>query len=194
MEITAIALRKITVMKLLSFVKRVFNAIRNRYLITVDPVRYARSIGVNIKGKVTFYGASPGMFGSEPWLITLGDNVHIVSGCNFVTHDGGVLILRQDYPDLEITKPIVIGDNVYIGLNCTILPGVHIGDNVIVGAGSVVTRNVPSGNVVGGVPARSIKSLESYLSNVRSNSLGFGNLSSKDKAEALKKYYKIDKS
>lgn len=179
-------------MTMLSVLKRIFYAVRNRYLILIDPVRYARSIGVNIQGRVTFYGATPGMFGSEPWLITIGDNVHIVSGCNFVNHDGGVLILRKDYPDLEITKPIVIGNNVYIGLNCTILPGVHIGDNVIVGAGSLVTRDIPAGTVVGGVPARPIKSLEAYISNVRSSSLGFGHLSADEKAKALKKYYKID--
>lgn len=192
MEIKENKFRKMINMKLHSLIKRVFNAFRSRYLILVDPARYARSIGVNIKGSVKFYGATPGMFGSEPWLISLGDNVHIVSGCNFVTHDGGVLILRKDYPDLEITKPIVVGDNVYIGLNCTILPGVNIGDNVIIGAGSLVTRDIPSGLVVGGVPARVIKTLDDYLSNVQLNSLGLGALSADEKAKALKEHFRID--
>ena len=52
---------------------------------------------------------------------------------------------------------MTIGDSVWIGGNATILPGVTIGDNVVIGAGSVVTRNIPSGVVVGGNPARIIK-------------------------------------
>lgn len=157
----------------------------------MDPVRYARSVGVRVGRGVRFYGATPGMFGSEPWMITIGDNVHIVSGCNFVTHDGGVLILRKIYPDLEVTKPIVVGSNVYVGINCTILPGVTIGDDVIVGAGSLVNRDVPSRTVVAGVPAKPVRTLDEYVEKVRSESLGYGALSAADKADALKRHFGI---
>jgi acetyltransferase-like isoleucine patch superfamily enzyme len=68
------------------------------------------------------------MFSTEPWLISIGNNVYITSGCQFVTHDGDTLILRKEVPDLEFTAPISNGDDVYIGLNTTILPGVHIGN------------------------------------------------------------------
>ncbi|HGM5582914.1 TPA: acyltransferase [Pseudomonas putida] len=177
---------------MLGFVRRVIRAVYNRYVIITDPVKYARSIGVKVGQGVKFYGMHPGMFGSEPWLIELGDNVHIVSGCNFATHDGGVLILRHRLPTLEITKPIKIGSNVYIGLNCTILPGVHVGDDVIIAAGSVVTKDVPSGSVVAGVPARVIKTVKAYEEKVVNESLGFGHLSAEEKEKKLKAHFKVD--
>jgi len=173
---------------------RAIQAIYNRIFIAIDPVSYARSIGVNIGQNVKFYGASVGMFGSEPWLITIGDNVHIVSGCNFITHDGGVLILRDKYPSLELTNRISIGNNVYIGLNSTILPGVTIEDNVIIGAGSVVSRDIPSNSVAAGVPAKVIKSLEDYLKKALINSLNLGHLPALEKERALKRFFGITKN
>ena len=56
-------------------------------------------------------------------------------------------------------KPVVIGRDVWIGGNCTILPGVTIGNNAVIAAGAVVTRDVPDNCVVGGVPARKIKDI-----------------------------------
>ena len=57
-------------------------------------------------------------------------------------------------------KPVTIGNDVWIGANCTILPGVTIGNNVVVAAGAVVNRDVPDNCVVGGVPAKAIKGIE----------------------------------
>lgn len=65
-------------------------------------------------------------WGSEPWQITLGCNVPIIAGVKFITHDGGTLLFRDRVPDLEIIKPIVIGDNVYLGNNVTLLSGITI--------------------------------------------------------------------
>lgn len=69
--------------------------------------------GVHIYGDIEW--------STEPWLIRLGDNVHITDGVRFETHDGGTLLFRKDIPDLEITKPIVIGNDVYIGNNAMIV-------------------------------------------------------------------------
>jgi len=153
------------------------------------PNQYVKLIGVNLKGKLYLYGNPYSMFSTEPWLITIGDNVYITSGVQFITHDGGTLIFRNKIPDLEITKPIVIGDNVYIGMKSIILPGVNIGSNYIIGAGSVVTRNLESGGVYAGAPARYIKSIEEYLEKAKKDSLHLGHLKGRQKAKSLKKFY-----
>lgn len=61
---------------------------------------------------------------------------------------------------LAQAKPVTIGNDVWIGGNCTILPGVTIGNNVIIAAGAVVTKGVPDNCVVAGIPAKKIKELE----------------------------------
>ena len=101
-------------------------------------------------------------FGSEPYLITIGNNVRITDGVKFITHDGGVHVLRIENPDIDVIGPIVIGDNVFVGMNSIILPNITIGSNVVIGAGSVVTKNIPSNVVVAGVPARIIKTFDEY--------------------------------
>lgn len=104
-------------------------------------------------------------FGSEPWLITIGDNVRITRGVEMITHDGGVWTLRKmGLVGSQLVKygPIVIGNNCNISWNAIIMPGVVIGDNCIVAAGAVVTHDVPSGTIVGGVPAKQIETVEEY--------------------------------
>lgn len=154
----------------------------------LSPLRFAQWQGVNMGNNVHIYG--PVDWGTEPWLITLGDNVYITAGCRFVNHDGGTLIFRKEYPDLEITKPIVVGSNVYIGRDSLLLPGACIGNNVVIGARSVVTKKIGDNSVAVGAPARVIKSTEEYLEKLKRESLGLGHLKGKEKDEALKKYYK----
>jgi len=78
------------------------------------------------------------MFRSERWIIILGDNVHNTGRCQFINHDGAVLILSEKTNDLELTFLTVVENNVFIDFDTIILPGVTIGDNVIIGASSVV--------------------------------------------------------
>ncbi|SDN93088.1 sugar O-acetyltransferase [Bacillus sp. OK048] len=109
--------------------------------------------------------------------ITVGKNVFINSGCRFqdqggITIGDGVLIghnvvlatLNHDInPKNRSTMhpaPIVIGKNVWIGANATVLPGVTIGNGSIIAAGAVVTKDVPANVIVGGVPAKIIKNIE----------------------------------
>ncbi|MGY1601159.1 acyltransferase [Geodermatophilus sp. SYSU D00815] len=108
-----------------------------------------------------FLGVERGTFGSEPYLITVGNHVTL-TGVRMVTHDGGVWVLREKYPDIDVVGRIVIGDNVFVGLGVIVLPGVTIGANSIVAAGSVVTRDVPPGSVVAGTPAKVIRTVAEY--------------------------------
>lgn len=107
----------------------------------------------------------------------------------FITHDGGTLLYRNQIPDLEITKPIIVGNNVYIGLDVIILPGVSIGNNVVIGAGAVVTKNIPDNSVVAGVPAKVIKTADEYLKKLQKESLHLGHLKGREKDKALMHYY-----
>lgn len=158
-----------------------------------DHIGYAKHIGVNMGKNVRIYGSPYGMFGTEPWCITLGDNVHITKEVLFITHDGGTLLFRDQFPDLEITSPIVVGNNVYIGVRSIILPGVKIGNNCIIAAGAVVSKDVPDGSVVGGVPAKYIKSIDQYLDGIKSRSLHLGHLKGKEKDKELKKLLKYNR-
>lgn len=120
------------------------------------------------------FGLFPPFFSDFGKNITIGNNVFINSGCKF-QDQGGITIgdnalighnvvlstlnhgfQPQDRPNLY-PKPIVIGDNVWIGANATVVPGVTIGDNVIVAAGAVVTKDIPSNMVCGGVPAKVLR-------------------------------------
>jgi acetyltransferase-like isoleucine patch superfamily enzyme len=153
------------------------------------PLKYAKKIGVKLGENVHLYGVTS--WGSEPWIITIGDNVHITGGCKFIAHDGGTLIFRDQIPDLEITKPITVGNNVYIGEETLILPGVNIGNNVVIGARSVVTKDIPDNSVAAGVPCRVIKTTEEYLEKLKRESLHLGHLTGKEKDKALREYYKM---
>lgn len=99
-------------------------------------------------------------------------------------------MFRKDIPDLEITKPIVIGNDVYIGNNAMIMPGVTIGDRVVIGAGAIVTKDIPSNSVAVGVPAKVIKTADEYLEKIKKESLHLGNLKGQEKDRALMEYYK----
>lgn len=86
--------------------------------------------------------------------VIIGDNVSF-------SYRNIIITSTHDYNDFEkvITKPVIIGNNVWITTNVTILPGVNIGENSIIGAGSVVTKDIPSNVYAAGNPCKIIKSL-----------------------------------
>ncbi len=140
----------------------VWQAFKTRLDIRRDPVAWSRRAGVTVGRDCRFLSIDSGTFGSEPYLVTIGSHVTITHGVRFVTHDGGVWVLRDKHPDIDVFGRIAVGDNVFIGLNSLILPGVSIGDNVVVGAGSVVNKDIPSGSVAAGVPARVLGTIDAY--------------------------------
>ena len=137
---------------------RIVRALRPRR----DPVAVARALGVSVGDDCRFISTSTTTFGSEPYLIRVGDHVTITEGVRFITHDGGVWVLRGEHPALDVIAPITVGSNVFIGLGSIILPGVTIGDDVVIGAGSVVNKDIPARSVAAGVPARVLKPLDDY--------------------------------
>lgn len=167
--------------------KKIYRVLYRDLVCARNPVKYARKIGVNFRGKVFIYGKVS--WSTEPWIITVGDNVHITDGVKFITHDGGTLLYRHQIPDLEITKPIVIGNNVYLGNNVIILPGITIGSNVVIGAGAVVTKDIPDNSVAAGVPARVIKTADAYLEKLKNESLHLGHLKGQEKDKKLMEYF-----
>lgn len=94
--------------------------------------------------------------------------VHIGVSCmigpnTLITTVGHPLSPKGRRKKLAYGKPVTIGDDVWIGGNCTILPGVTIGNNVVVAAGAVVTKDVPDNCVVAGVPAKVVRELENDI-------------------------------
>lgn len=83
----------------------------------------------------------------------IGPGTHIYTACHS-------LDARERQDDIEFGKPVTIGDHVWIGGHCCILPGVTIGNNAIIGAGSVVTKDIPENVVAAGNPCRIIRSLK----------------------------------
>lgn len=84
----------------------------------------------------------------------VGPNVKIGKNCTMVS---GVVFGNKT--EEEDNRPVIVGDNVYLGLDCKILGPVHIGNNVSIGANAVVTKDIPDNVVVGGVPAKIIKKM-----------------------------------
>ena len=173
------------------YVRKLKKLFKSPYYFILDKIShelYAKKLGVNMGTNCHVYGKVS--WGTEPWIITLGNNVHITSDCRFVTHDGATLLFRDIEPTLELTRPISIGDNVYVGARSTIMGGVTIGNKVIIGTGAVVTHDIPSNSVAVGVPARVIKTADEYFEKAKRESIGLGHLKYEEKDKALKKYYK----
>jgi acetyltransferase-like isoleucine patch superfamily enzyme len=164
---------------------RLIKGLFRKYKIKKDPINYARDIGVEVGTDCRFLGIQSGTFGSEPYLIKIGDHVTITGQVQFITHDGGVWVFREEYQEIDVFGKIIIGNNVFIGYNTIILPGVIIGDNVVIGAGSVVTKSIPSNTVAAGVPAKVITSYDVYKEKSLGKTLNTKNLDKGKKKEVL---------
>lgn len=115
--------------------------------------RYGRRIGVRIGRDCRILSSN---FGTEPFLISIGDRVTVSFDVTFLTHDGASWLIRDARGRRYIYRRLKIGSDCFIGAGAILMPGVEIGDRVIVAAGAVVTKSVPSGSIVAGVPARMI--------------------------------------
>jgi len=135
----------------------------------------AELIGAPVDETVTVFPPLSSDFGKQ---IRIGKRVFINSGCRFQDQGGitigddclighNVVLATLNHgldprhrADLH-PAPIVIGDNVWIGANVTVLPGVTIGDNAVIGAASLVTKDVPADVIAVGSPAKVVRSVPS---------------------------------
>lgn len=132
-------------------------------------------------------------FGSEPYLITIGDKTTVSFDVAFVTHDAATRVLRNlpgRNKETVIYGPIKIGKNCFIGCRSVILPGVTIGDNSIIGAGSIVNRDIPANTVAAGVPCKPVCTLKEYEEKHKKDFLYMVSLPREEKKEYLLKHFK----
>ena len=116
---------------------------------------YKSGVGIRL-GEACFVGS--GCEFNITSQITIGKSCLIASGTRFIDHNHGTQVGVPMKLQVEEEQPIVIGDDVWIGVNSVILKGVTIGDSSIIAAGSVVTKSVAPMSIYGGVPAKFIRS------------------------------------
>lgn len=132
-------------------------------------------------------------FGSEPYLVTIGDKTTVSFDVAFVTHDAATRVLRNlpgRNPETVIYGPINVGKNCFIGCRTVILPNVTIGDNTIVGAGSIVNRDLPPNSVCAGSPCKVICTLEEYEEKHKDDFLYIVSMPQNKKKEYLLKKFR----
>jgi acetyltransferase-like isoleucine patch superfamily enzyme len=123
-------------------------------------VRALRASGVQVGERCRIYSSN---FSTEPFLVTLGDDVCVAGGVSFLTHDGAARLLAKRRPGLQKVGRITVGDGCFIGQNAIIMPGTSIGSNCIIGAGAVVSGAIPANSLVSGNPARVVGRASLYL-------------------------------
>ena len=151
-----------------------------------DPINYLRGKGAKIGKGCSI--ASNVDIGSEPYLVTIGDNVRLTEHVRIITHDGGLWVLRnldEKYQKADLFKPVKIGNNVHVGVNSIIMPGVTIGNNVIIGCGAIVTKDIPDNSVAVGVPARVIETIDEYLLKNQKKFVNTKDMTADEKREKL---------
>ncbi|MBR3225824.1 MAG: sugar O-acetyltransferase [Atopobiaceae bacterium] len=113
--------------------------------------------GKNIRMGENFY-ANHGLIILDGAPVTFGHDVFIAPNCVFSTAGHPVDTERRN-AGLEYALPITVGDNVWFGMGVLVCPGVTIGSDVVIGAGSVVTKDIPSGVVAVGNPCKVLREI-----------------------------------
>ncbi len=137
----------------MSIIKEILYRFRGEYT-TEKLISMGMKVGANFN-RLNGVILDPG----HCWLIEIGNNVTMAPRVHILCHDASTKAF------LNYTKigRVTIGDNVFIGAESVVLPGVTIGNNVIIGANSTVTHDIPDNSVVAGSPAKIISSLDDYI-------------------------------
>jgi acetyltransferase-like isoleucine patch superfamily enzyme len=130
-----------------------------------DGLEYAQNLrkfgGLHFIGHET--SIRPATTITDPAYVSIGNNCSLAT-CTILGHDGVIRVLNNAYgKKLDSVGAVVIHDNSFIGHGAIVMPGVTIGPNAIVTSGSVVTKDVPAGSIVGGVPAKLIGTTEALV-------------------------------
>lgn len=127
-------------------------------------INYLKKMGVRIGERTTFFAPTNTVIDlTRPWLIEIGNDVQITEGVTILTHGYDWSVLKGKYGKVfGSAGKVKIGNNVFIGMNTTILKGITIGDNVIIGANSLINKDIPNDCVYAGNPAKYIMPLEDY--------------------------------
>ena len=139
-------------------VKHGLQGIAKNYILA-DPQRavtYYRKKGVEVGENTELYNTKIDVL--RPFLVSIGDNT-LITGTTILTHDAST---KKGIGYTKLGK-VTIGDYVFIGINCIVLPNVHIGNNVIVGAGTIVSKDIPDNSVVVGNPMQIIGNCEDNM-------------------------------
>lgn len=137
----------------MSFIQELLHRIRGEFT-TEKLISMGMEVGANFN-RLNGVILDPG----HCWLIEIGDNVTLAPRVHILCHDAST---KQFLNYTKIGR-VTIGNNVFIGAESVVLPGVTIGDNVVIGANSTVTHDIPSNSVAVGSPARVISTLDAYL-------------------------------
>jgi acetyltransferase-like isoleucine patch superfamily enzyme len=172
---------------ILHLVKNVLHKMHLSFLSNEKYIKYLSKKGVRIGENCEI--AQSADFGSEPFLIKIGNNTRITKNVQFITHDGGIWTLRRmglvDTMAVKYGK-IEIGSNCNISWNVVIMPNVKIGNNCIIAAGAIVTKDVPDNSVYGGIPAKKIETIEEYFLKNKDLLFPTYGLSEKEKIKLIK--------
>lgn len=121
----------------------------------------------NIKlGTRSFPGWSQGCYIQAKNGILIGDNLRMGPNVGLISANHSL----DDYDRWEASKPITIGNNVWIGMNSIVMPGITIGDNVVIGANSTVTKDIPPNTICAGNPCKVLSQKPAYKGRVYSSS------------------------
>lgn len=132
---------------------------------SVSYVNYLRKKGMKIGEDVTIFDPrNVTIDETRPWMIEIGNNVNIPKNVTILTHGYDWAVNKTLSGEiLGSSGKVTIGNNVFIGMQSTILKGVKIGNNVIIGANSLVNKDIPDNSVVAGNPARVICTIDEYF-------------------------------
>ena len=143
----------------MNFIKEIVYRLRGEYT-TEKLIKMGMKVGENF-GRLNGVILDP----SHCWLIEIGDNVTMAPRVHILCHDAST----KKFLGYTKIGRVTIGNNVFIGAESVVLPGVTIGSNVVIGANSTVTHDIPDNSVAAGSPAKVISTLDDYLEKQRDN-------------------------